>query len=59
MHLTICVIFLGFWGIGMITSNNMGGSIHIFLLGALGVMLLSLIQRRHSFKRIPVANKEK
>ncbi len=50
MHLTFIVLFLVLWGLGMVTSNTIGGSIHIFLVGALGMMILSLIQGHKSIE---------
>lgn len=43
---TIFVILLVLWAIGLITSNTMGGFIHLLLLAAVVVVLLNVIQRR-------------
>jgi hypothetical protein len=43
---TIFVILLLLWALGMITSNTMGGFIHLLLLAAVVVVLLNVIQRR-------------
>jgi hypothetical protein len=43
---TIFLILLAFWAIGVVTSNTMGGFIHLLLLVALGVMLIRVIQGR-------------
>lgn len=43
---TIFVILLVLWAVGLITSNTMGGFIHLLLLAAVVVVLLNVIQRR-------------
>ncbi|MBK7705582.1 MAG: lmo0937 family membrane protein [Acidobacteria bacterium] len=43
---TILVILLVLWALGMVTSNSMGGAIHILLLIAVAVLVIRLIQGR-------------
>jgi hypothetical protein len=43
---TLFVILLVLWAVGLITSNTMGGFIHLLLLAAVVVLLLNVIQRR-------------
>lgn len=43
---TIFVILLLLWALGLVTSNTMGGFIHLLLLAAVVVVLLNVIQRR-------------
>jgi hypothetical protein len=43
MLFTIAVVMLILWLLGMITSNTMGGFIHILLVIAIVVVLLRLI----------------
>jgi len=43
MLFTIAVIMLILWLLGMITSNTMGGFIHILLVIAIVVVLLRVI----------------
>jgi hypothetical protein len=43
---TILVILLVLWALGMVTSNSMGGAIHVLLLIAVAVFVIRLIQGR-------------
>jgi len=44
---TIFVILLILWLLGMVTSNTMGGFIHILLIVAIVVVLIRVIQGRN------------
>ena len=44
---TIFVILLVLWLLGMVTSNTMGGFIHILLVVAIVVVLIRVIQGRN------------
>ncbi len=46
MLLTIAVVLLVLWGLGMVSSYTMGGFIHVLLVVALVVGLVRLIQGR-------------
>jgi len=46
MLITIIVILLVLWLLGMITSYTMGGFIHILLVIAIVVLLVRIIQGR-------------
>lgn len=43
---TIFVILLVLWLLGMVTSNTLGGFIHILLIIAVVVVIIRLIQGR-------------
>lgn len=43
---TLVVILLILWVLGLVTSNTMGGVIHILLVVAVVMVLLRLIQGR-------------
>lgn len=43
---TICVVLIILWLLGMVTSNTMGGLIHILLVIAIIVVLVRVIQGR-------------
>lgn len=43
---TIFVILLVLWALGMITSNTIGGFIHLLLVIAIVVVLIRIIQGR-------------
>jgi len=45
---TICVILLVLWLLGLVTSYTMGGFIHILLILALIVVVVSIFQGRGS-----------
>ena len=44
---TIFVILLILWLLGMVTSNTMGGFIHVLLVVAIVVVLIRVIQGRN------------
>ena len=43
---TLAVIMLVLWFLGLITSNTMGGFVHVLLVVALVVLVVRLIQGR-------------
>ena len=43
---TIFVVLLVLWLLGLVSSNTMGGFIHILLILALGTLLIRVIQGR-------------
>lgn len=43
---TIFVVLLVLWVLGLVTSNTMGGFIHLLLLLAIAVVLIRVIQGR-------------
>jgi len=43
---TIAVILLVLWAVGLVTSYTMGGFIHILLVIAIVVVVISLLQGR-------------
>jgi len=43
---TIAVILLVLWALGLVTSYTMGGFIHLLLVIAIVVVLISVIQGR-------------
>ena len=43
---TICVILIVLWLLGLVTSYTMGGLIHILLVIAIIMVLVSVIQGR-------------
>jgi hypothetical protein len=45
---TIVVVLLVLWVLGFITSNTMGGLIHILLVVALVVIVVRLLQGRNA-----------
>ncbi len=46
MLATLLVILLGLWVLGLVTSQTMGGLIHVLLVVAVIVILFRLIQGR-------------
>lgn len=46
MLMTVAVILLVLWILGIVTSQLMGGMIHILLVVASAVVLVRIIQRR-------------
>jgi len=46
MLMTIAVILLIMWLLGMVTTYTMGGFIHLLLLLAIAVVLIRIIQGR-------------
>lgn len=47
MLLTIAVLLLVLWGLGLITSYTLGGFIHILLVIAIIMVLVRVIQGRN------------
>ena len=43
---TVAVVLLVLWALGLVTSYTMGGFIHILLVVAIVVVLISVIQGR-------------
>lgn len=43
---TIAVVLLVLWALGLVTSYTMGGFIHVLLVIAIVVVLISVIQGR-------------
>jgi len=48
MLMTILVILLVLWALGMVTSYTLYGYIHVLLLIAVAVLLIRLIQGRRA-----------
>ena len=46
MLYTIAVILLVLWALGLVTSTNMGGFIHILIVGAVVMILVRITQGR-------------
>ena len=46
MLTTILVLLLVLWALGMVTTNMLGGYIHILLVVAVAVVLIRVIQGR-------------
>jgi hypothetical protein len=46
MLMTIAIILLILWALGLVTSTTMGGFIHILLVVAIIVVLIRVIQGR-------------
>lgn len=46
MLMTIAIILIILWALGLVTSTTMGGLIHILLVIAIIVVLVRLIQGR-------------
>ncbi len=46
MLLTIFVILLVMWALGLVTSYTLGGFVHILLVIALVVLVVNLVQGR-------------
>jgi hypothetical protein len=46
MLMTILVILLVLWALGMVSSYTLGGYIHILLVLAIAVLLIRIIQGR-------------
>ena len=46
MLMTIAIILLVLWALGLVTSTTMGGIIHILLVVAIIMILVRLIQGR-------------
>jgi hypothetical protein len=46
MLLTVAIVLLGLWALGLVSSYTMGGFIHILLVVAIVVVLVRVIQGR-------------
>ena len=46
--MTIAVVLIILWALGLITAHAMGGLVHILLLAALVVILVRVIQGRRA-----------
>jgi hypothetical protein len=46
MLMTIAIVLLILWGLGLVTSATMGGFIHVLLVVAIIVILIKVIQGR-------------
>lgn len=46
MLMTIAIILLVLWVLGLVTSTTLGGFIHILLVVAVAIILVRLIQGR-------------
>ena len=47
MLMTIAIILIVLWALGLITSFSLGGFIHILFVAAVIMILIRLIQGRH------------
>ena len=47
MLMTIAIILIVLWALGLITSFSLGGFIHILLVAAIIMILVRLVQGRH------------
>lgn len=46
MLMTIAIVLLVLWGLGLVSSYTMGGFIHLLLVAAIVVVLVSAISGR-------------
>ena len=46
--MTIFIILIALWLLGMVSSYTLGGLLHILLVIAVGVMLIRIIQGRRA-----------
>ena len=46
MLLTIAVVLIVLWALGLVTSYTMGGFIHLLIVAAVVVILIRIIQGR-------------
>lgn len=46
MLMTIAIVLVILWGLGLVTSTTMGGFVHVLLVIAIIVILIRLIQGR-------------
>lgn len=46
MLMTIAIILIVLWALGLVTSSTMGGFIHILLVVAIVILLVRVIQGR-------------
>ena len=49
MLMTVLVVLIALWLLGMVTSYTMGGFIHVLLVVAVVVVLVRVIQGRKPF----------
>ena len=47
MLMTIFVLFIVMWMLGIVSAYTLGGFIHVLLLMAIGVVLIRIIQGRN------------
>lgn len=50
MLITIAVVMIILWALGLVTSYTMGGFIHVLLVLALIVIVINVIQGRKTLK---------
>jgi hypothetical protein len=48
MLLTIAIILIALWALGLITSSTMGGVLHVLLVVAVIMIVLSLLRGRRT-----------
>lgn len=46
MFMTLAIILVVLWALGLVTSTTMGGLVHVLLVLAVIVVLVSLVQGR-------------
>ena len=46
MLMTIAIILLVLWGLGLVSSYTMGGFIHVLLIAAIVVVLVNVVSGR-------------
>jgi hypothetical protein len=46
MLMTIAILLLVLWALGLVTATTLGGYIHILFIAAIAVVLIQVIQRR-------------
>ena len=46
MLMTIAIVLLVLWALGLVTSYTMGGFVHILLVAAIVIVLVNVIQGR-------------
>jgi hypothetical protein len=49
MLMTIAIILLILWALGLVTSSTLGGFIHVLLVVAIIIVLVRVIQGRRIF----------
>lgn len=50
MLMTLAVVFLVLWGLGLVGAYTMGGFIHLLLVAAIVIVLIRVIQGRPALK---------
>jgi len=48
MLLTIAIVLVVLWALGLITSTTMGGALHVLLIVAVIIIVVSFLQGRRS-----------